>query len=383
MTYKSISPMQRLQKIRKTIYIIVIVAGLINIFFPTIAFAAGSSDIFKNDVQDVYAEITTNVDETNDILDRAFAFCQTSPYQILNNSTTPAADYIHTASQQVALVIATLLLVDFFKKTTSFEWSSKWENVLVFLVKVIVVKQVVQNADVIINYIYAIFNHINGAARVSATTGLLPHGNVVTYHIEYKKSLLKDMWTEGLAEGWTNFWEAVGADETTEILHYRISWDAVNMFFPDAVPVSRENWTFEEHLIKYPTDTMFQPTMKIVFMQPYFLVMKAISYIIFVIAIGRVFELCIYTMFAPLPLATFASDTSHEVGKGFIKSYVAVVLQVAVMIAMFAIFLAINNFVSSSATFKTMPLIQFVVLISLGLGITKSGAWAKKICGAS
>lgn len=46
--YKSISPQSKIQKIRRIVYIFIIVGGLFNIFFPVIAHA----DIFNNEVQD-------------------------------------------------------------------------------------------------------------------------------------------------------------------------------------------------------------------------------------------------------------------------------------------------------------------------------------------
>lgn len=131
---KTLSPYQKIEKIRRFVYIFVIVAGLFNIFFPVIAHA----DIFNNEVQDLYVKITENVKETNDILDDAFQLCQTSPYTIMNNavynSQSRVTGAIHSACQTVALVVATLLLmVDFFRKTTNFEWASKWETGMPFL----------------------------------------------------------------------------------------------------------------------------------------------------------------------------------------------------------------------------------------------------------
>ena len=43
----------------------------------------------------------------------------------------PQRDNVKTASKTTALAIATLLLmVDFFRKSVTFEWSSRWENIL-------------------------------------------------------------------------------------------------------------------------------------------------------------------------------------------------------------------------------------------------------------
>ena len=58
-----LSPKEKLRCFHRNIYIFIIVSGIFNIFFPLVAHA----DIFNNDVQDVYATITENVDETNEI----------------------------------------------------------------------------------------------------------------------------------------------------------------------------------------------------------------------------------------------------------------------------------------------------------------------------
>ena len=106
--YKSVSPQSRIQKIRRFVYIFVIVAGLFNIFFPVIAHA----DILNNEIQDLYVKITENVKETNDILNDAFDLCKTSPYDIINSATyntqSGVTVAIHSACQTVALVVATL-----------------------------------------------------------------------------------------------------------------------------------------------------------------------------------------------------------------------------------------------------------------------------------
>ena len=72
---------KNLRRFHRHIFIFIIVAGVMNIFFPLVAHA----DIFNNDIQDVYATITENVDETNEILKSAFNFTQVSPYSIVNS----------------------------------------------------------------------------------------------------------------------------------------------------------------------------------------------------------------------------------------------------------------------------------------------------------
>lgn len=376
---KTLSPYQKIAKIRRFVYIFVIVAGLFNIFFPVIAHA----DIFNNEVQDLYVKITENVKETNDILDDAFKLCQTSPYDIMNNvlynSQSGITGAIHSACQTVALVVATLLLmVDFFRKTTNFEWASKWENILLFLVKIIVVKFVITNADVIVGRIYTAFNYINTQATGGNAT-FLPYGTETTYTISIEDGLFTRIKDQGLFKG---IWSRItDFDGTRKNFTYVISHDAVKIFFPDAAFPTDTGSVFplryEDHPFA-PENAISQPTIDRLLLTPYFLAMKAIAYVIFVIAIGRVFELCAYLLFAPLPLATFASETTNDVAKHFIKSFIACVIQVAVIVVMFVVYVAVTKYVM--ATYTT-PLLSLATLFSLGLGVSKSGTWAKHICG--
>ena len=385
MKTKLLSPKEKLRRFHRHIFLFVIVAGLMNIFFPMVAHA----DIFNNDVQDVYATITENVDETNEILKSAFNFTQVSPYTVVNSvggSAGAIGVAIRTATQNLALIVAVLLLmVELFRKTTNFEWSSKWENILIFLVKLIVIKQVVQNADLIVEYIYKGFNTINRAAT-SSNMDFLPAGHKVTYEVTIGESLLKDVvQADHWYQGWIKFWEHVGAGETRHGYTYIISQDAVKMFYPNAVFPSGTSVQFEDHAFGNPTTALtFNPTIEIILWQPYFLAMKAIAYMIFVVTIGRLFELSVYTIFAPLPIATFASDTTHDVAKSFLKNYIATVIQIAVIVVMFIVYLAVSQyFANHTSGLSSLKLIQFIALISLGLGVMKSGNWAKKICGAA
>lgn len=376
-------PMSRFQKIRRNIYLFVIVVGLMNIFFPVIAYAG--TDIFNNDIQDVYVKITENVDEANEVLQKAFEFAMVSPYTIINMTTTVVtAPKIIEASKSLGLIVAVLLLmVDFFRKTVNFEWSSKWENVLLFLIKIVVVKQVVQNADVIIGYIYSAFNTLN---KVGDTPNFLPAGDRQTYIISVTDDLLDqltniDYWREG----WFNFWDGVGAGTHRHDFNYEISRDAVRMFYPNATFPTDTSLNYEDHAFGNPTELLsFTPTLEILFWQPYFLVIKAIAYIIFVIAIGRVFELAVYTIFAPLPLATFASDTTTDVAKSFLKNYIAAVIQIGVISCMFIVYIGLTKYIASDGSgLSNVKLMQILALLSLGLGVVKSGSWAKRICGTS
>ena len=189
---------QKLKKTRRIAYTAVIVFGLLQIFFPLVAHA----DLFGFHVHDVYTDITENCMETNNILTKAFSFSRLSPWTVLNNLPASGGDYqianaIHNATKTMALVTATLLLmVDFFKKSINFEWSSRWENILIFLIKIIVIKQVVQNADTIMGYIYSMFDSINAAAT-GTSNEFLPCGDKHTYLINFPEGTFQQ-----LDKGW-------------------------------------------------------------------------------------------------------------------------------------------------------------------------------------
>ncbi len=345
------------------------------------------ADLLGTRWMDVYADITENVQETNKILAEAFKFSHENPYPIINGLfNTPAGNTIHTAltaSQTAALAIATLLLmVDFFRKSVNFEWSSKWENVLLFLIKILVMKQVVQNSDVIIGSIYSLFDYINVLVLGQmSSVDFLPCDDIITYEWTDVSGEVTNM----LKQGWWNYWFDKAATGSFTY-KYEISEKAVKMFYPNAVfPSVSGNYcqlpvTFND--FENPTTNMMIPTLRMLFNQAYFLVFKACAYLVFVISAGRVFELCLYTVFAPLPLSTFASDTTHEVGKSFIKNYIAVVIQMSVIAVMFSVYVGICRIFNTTYGGATgLPFLKIVALIALSTGLLKSSAWSKKICG--
>ena len=375
--------------VRQKMYIIAFI--LMCIFMNPLVVHA---DLLGTRWMDVYADITENVQETNKILKKAFDFSHQNPYSVINNLfNKPAGNTIHTAltaSKTAALAIATLLLmVDFFRKSVNFEWSSKWENVLLFLIKILVMKQVVQNSDVIIGSIYSLFNYINDQVIGQMNSvDFLPCGDVVNYTwCDYTGTI-----SSALTKGWWEFWSDVASGNLE--YHYTISKEAVAMFYPNAtypdglgggdsiatatsysIPVGMDDFD-------NPTTNLMLPTLRMLFNQAYFIVFKACAYLVFVISAGRVFELCLYTVFAPLPLATFASDTTHEVGKNFIKNYISAVLQMAVIAVMFSVYVGISQtFNTAYGGSSGLPFLKIVALIALSTGLLKSSAWSKKICG--
>lgn len=355
-------------KIRFLSYVVAITILTVVLVSPTVFASLGDYEI-----PELYQSITDNVKEANDLLAKAFEFAQISPYSVVNSISGTAqgniAVSIRNASKSMALVVAALLLmVDFFRKSINFEWSSKWENVLIFLIKIIVIKQVVQNTDVIIGHIYSGFQYINDAATGGAIN-FLPSDNIKHYIISVPYR--GEKWYEW---GYSLIWH-------TDVLNeFNISADAVKMFYPNATFPADGSYQSDSLPFATPTTSSnFIPLLENFLLQPQFLILKALAIMIFVIVIGRVFELAVYTILAPLPLVTFASDTTHDVAKNFIKNYIATVLQISVIAVMFVVYVSINKYFGNHDF--SIKMIQLVELSALGLGVVKSGAWSKKVCG--
>lgn len=68
------------------------------------------------------------------------------------------------------------------------------------------------------------------------------------------------------------------------------------------------------------------------------LLITVLSFIMILTVYGRFFKLYLYTAISPVPLSTFASDTTQQVGVSFIKSYSAVCLEGAIIVLACIIF---------------------------------------------
>lgn len=62
------------------------------------------------------------------------------------------------------------------------------------------------------------------------------------------------------------------------------------------------------------------------------LFITVLSFVMILTVYGRFFKLYMYTALAPIPLATFAGEQTQNVGRTFLKSYCAVLLEGAVIV---------------------------------------------------
>ncbi len=217
-------------------------------------------------------------------------------------------------------------LIDFFAKTMHLQWVT-WENVLMLCLKLTVAKLAVDNAEWITTTIYSGFTELAGSISASRFVGeFIP--------------------------------------TTSEMYGFFLTSDEVAKLYEEP------SWFLD-------LSPMF--TMTKVNILGW--IMIIIMYVANIVVIGRMFELTVYTIIAPIPLSTLACDGLQDIGKNFLKSYAAVTLQAIVLIIMFLAFNAVQD-MDLIAALSLDGWKAMVLVLTLGLCVMQSGSWAKRITGA-
>lgn len=87
------------------------------------------------------------------------------------------------------------------------------------------------------------------------------------------------------------------------------------------------------------------------------LFITVLSFILILTVYGRFFKLYMYTAIAPIPLSSFAGEGTQNIGKSFLKSYIAVCLEGAIIVlacVIFSAFATTSPTVDTSAAAVTM-----------------------------
>lgn len=158
-----------------------------------------------------------------------------------------------------------------------------------------------------------------------------------------------------------------------------------NGFNAVAASLGEQNYGFlsafgTDALVVKPSDAGFlnlNYLVKYLEAMPSYLILMAACWVINLILIGRLFEIIVYTVISPIPLATFAGEGWHDIAKAFIKSYAAVCLQGIVVVVMFYAFSQVAELLGGTSTIGIT-----ITALSLALGVAKSGQWARQAVGA-
>ena len=111
------------------------------------------------------------------------------------------------------------------------------------------------------------------------------------------------------------------------------------------------------------------------------LFITVLSFIMIMSVYGRFFRLYLYTAIAPIPLSSFAGEPSQNIGRSFLKSYVAVCLEGAIVVLaciIFSLFASSPPVVNPDAAYidvdvEIAPEVQIEANVTLK-GHTKIGA---------
>lgn len=96
------------------------------------------------------------------------------------------------------------------------------------------------------------------------------------------------------------------------------------------------------------------------------LVITVLSFVILLTVYGRFFKIYIMTALAPIPLAGFAGEPTSGMGKSFVRAYLAVLLEGAVILlacAVYSAFAATPPVLDTSASAQTMIFVYMGQLI--------------------
>lgn len=115
------------------------------------------------------------------------------------------------------------------------------------------------------------------------------------------------------------------------------------------------------------------------------LLIKFIAVMVTVIVTGRMIEMYILIAISPIPAATLPNSEASSIAKNFLKTFMAVCLQGAIIFLVVSMFGIIVNSVGISVNGADFSKSLFSILgyaLVLVISLFSTGKWAKSICNA-
>lgn len=363
----------------------------------------------------VASQIEKAIKSINEMFQQFFAFITNT--EIYDNIMKSIPEDIKSTVAATALSLAVLLFfVNFLGKTMNLQWVT-WENVLMLVLQLVLAKVVIQNAEPIMGAIQKTFSSMVGEVK---EIEFIPHADAnyqSNVSVEEVFKAIQENDTEKLAtlleQNQANSGALVGeltanpAPKNRERISVTGRAGAVFLWFGDKFQSSTLNvptsyFYFldkDDAAIAYidglyeagiredkvtfdvKTETWdFSPVMAAIGVFVNSFLMKCILIVALVMMISRFMWLAVYTVAAPLPLATFASDETKEIGKSFLKSYVGVCLHAMVMVIICTSFSAVTTSITSVTTLGGF--VGLIKTFAFGGLVMKSESVSNKICGA-
>lgn len=287
---------------------------------------------------------------------------------LLQTATSSVPNLIEVIKGTALTLCVMFFLINFISKSLNLQWVT-WENVMLLIIKCLLAKLCVENAEFITTLIYKGFNSFVNTVGDLTQNGfiVIDDNSIPSFGGSIEVPSEDDIWGQAIYMKWQELIQNSDAKEVAAAQYF--------VSYQDALLCSAG---YDAGFLN------FSPIILNIFIFVEGLIMKIIMIIANVIIISRLFELTVYTLVAPIPLSTLVCDGLSDIGKGFLKSYAAVTLQSLIIAIMFIAYSSVNNallnFASQSGAMDGW--FGLITSITLGIGVMSSSAWAKRICGA-
>ena len=326
---------------------------------------------------------------------------------------TVTGETIFSTIRGTAITLCVLFFfIEFLQKSMHLQWVT-WENILMFVLKIVLAKIIVSNSNVILSTIQ------NGFAAMipqqTISEGLLPENTFASgktakemreeaenqFGINYAAGEYNDEIIALAAKNNISLSENKLLDDISCLLIACVSNEDFGNWLEQKISAIMSGSSSGSDMIGFfvpPTSEEYSKIMSCKKRDNWFdfspllcnlkiiiigLIIQIIVIISCIIVLARVFELVVYSVLAPIPLATLSCEGLQDVGKGFLKSFVAVCIQGVVIVVMFIVF---KEFLSPDSPIKLPAEVQswgaLLYSFVFGAGIMQSGAWAKRIVGS-
>lgn len=306
----------------------------------------------------VGAAIENTANSINDFFKSIFGFLTNDT--IYNNVIGKVPDGVKSAIAASALsILGLIFIINFLGKTLNLQWVT-WENVLMLLMQLLIAKVCVQNSEWIMGTIQKGFTSMIQSVPESEITQFID------------TTTTKSVFVEHLA--------IKGGGDGNDIKNQSFNVPVEYFYFLDEQDAAKAYAAAGEGKKVYVGLTDFSPAVAFIGVFVNGLIMKVILAVALIMMVARFMWLAVYTVAAPLSLATFAADETKDIGKSFIKSYVGVCLHAMVLLIICVSFGAVSSVLSDIPALGGF--IGLVKTFAFGGMIMKSESVANKLCGA-
>lgn len=293
----------------------------------------------------------------NSFFESIFGFLTNN--DIYTNVIGKVPDGVKSAIAAGALsILGLIFIINFLGKTLNLQWVT-WENVLMLLLQLLIAKVCVQNSEWIMSTIQKGFTSMIQAVPEDEISEFIDMSTTKSVHL-----------TADLKGG------IIGTDIDEDI-----SVPVGYFYFLDEEDAAKAYYSYKnpDHKVKATTFD-FSPAVAHIGVFVNGLIMKAVLAVALVMMVSRFMWLAVYTVAAPLSLATFAADETKDIGKSFIKSYVGVCLHAMVLLIICVSFGAVSSILVGIPAVGSF--IGLIKTFAFGGMVMKSESVANKLCGA-